>query len=192
MRYAAAAVLSAAVTVLGAGASAQDAKDGKYVSKDGGFSVTFPKGVELKTKNMDLPGGMKMTMISADGGAEKKGLMVMHMAFPPNITAAMPAEKLLEMIAKQSAAKAGGTEVSNKEIAFGKDKYPGREIVLDKDGVTVNLKIVMADPNLYVLTTAGPKSYLDSDEVKAFQKSFEITAPAKSAKKSPATKKAID
>lgn len=193
MRYALAAVLTAATVV-----TAQDTGTGRYVSKDGGYSVTFPKGVEYKTKTLDVPGGMKMTLVGTDKAADKKALVVMHLTMPPGVFQAMPADKMLEMIGKQSAAKAGGTEVSNKEFTFGKQKYPGREIVLDKDGALVQIKVIAADPNLYVLTVGGTKDYVEGAEVKDFLKSFELTggggagpkgSPA--TKSAPATKKAV-
>lgn len=175
MRYRLAA--AAALLACGVVGTAQDATDGKYVSKDGGFSIRFPAGAEVKTKTQDAPGGLKMVMAIAE--QDKKSHVAMFMALPPGTLAAVPAETILDGAAKGALQKSGGKEVSQKDFAFGKAKHPARELVVDKDGMIVKTHIIVADPKVFVLVVGGPGEYGSSKAATAFLKSFEIHPPAK-------------
>lgn len=170
MRYRVAAVL--AVAACGLTAAAQDTVDRRYVSKAGGFSVRFPPGVEVKEKTQDAPGGLKMVIAIAE--KDKKSHVAMFMALPPGTLAAVPAQQILDGAAKGALAKSGGTEVSQKDFAFGKEKHPGRELVVDKDGMIVTTHIIVADPRVYVLVVGGPGEYGSSKAATGFLKSFEL------------------
>lgn len=156
---------------------AQDAKDGKYVSKDGGYSVRFPAGVEVKAKTQDAPGGLKMVMAIAE--QDKKTHVVMYMALPEGTLKAIPAKTILDGAAAGALQKSGGKEVSQKDFAFGKEKHPARELVVDKDGMVVRTHVIVADPKVYVLVVGGPGEYGTSKAATAFLKSFELSPPAK-------------
>jgi hypothetical protein len=175
MRYKIAA--AAALLACGVVGTAQDAKDGRYVSKDGGFSIRFPAGAEVKSKTQDAPGGLKMVMAIAE--KDKKSHVAMFMALPPGTLAAVPAETILDGASKGALQKSGGKEVSQKDFAFGKDKYPARELVVDKDGMIVKTQIIVADPKVFVLVVGGPGEYGNSKAATAFLKSFEMFPKAK-------------
>jgi hypothetical protein len=175
MRYRVAAAL--AVVACGLTAAAQDQIDRRYVSKAGGFSIRFPAGAEVKEKTQDAPGGLKMVMAIAE--KDKKSHVAMFMALPPGTLAAVPAETILDGAAKGALAKSGGKEVSQKDFAFGKEKHPARELVVDKDGMIVKTHIIVADPRVFVLVVGGPDGYGTSKAATAFLKSFELLPPAK-------------
>jgi hypothetical protein len=184
MRFALTAVLMTAAVV-----GAQDAPGGRYVSKEGGYSVRFPLDGDPKVKNMDVPGGMKMVMVGVEG--KDRAYMVMHMAFPEGMLKAVPAAAILDGAAKGAVAKSGGTELSNKEITFGAAKLPGREVVIDKDGKIARTQIILADPKMFILVAGGSKEEVTGKTGDAFFKSFELTGTGTAAPKgSPATKKA--
>jgi hypothetical protein len=170
---------AAALLACGLVGTAQDAKDGKFVSKDGGFTIRFPAGVEVKTKTQDAPGGLKMVMAIAE--QDKKSHVAMFMALPPGTLQAVPAKSILDGAANGALQKSGGKEVSQKDFAFGPGKHPARELVVDKDGMVVKTHIIVADPRVYVLVVGGPGDYGNSKAAGAFLKSFELTPPAKKA-----------
>ncbi|HYH63401.1 MAG TPA: hypothetical protein VD866_01750 [Urbifossiella sp.] len=173
--------IAAALALMACGlvGTAQDTKDGKYVSKDGGYTVRFPAGAEPKTKTQDAPGGLKMVMTIAE--ADKKSHVAMYMALPPGTLKAVPAKAILDGAANGALSKSGGKEVSQKDFTHGVEKHPARELVVDKDGMIVRTHVIVADPRVYVLVVGGPGEYANSKEAKAFLKSFEIT-PAKKSK----------
>ena len=172
--------IAAALALLACGlvGTAQDAATTKkYVSKDGGYTVQFPEGAKVTTKTQDAPGGLKMVMAIAE--QDKKSHVVMYMALPPGTLKAVPADVILDGAAKGALAKSGGKEVSQKDFTFGKEKHPGRELVVEKDGMIVRTHVIVADPKVFVLVVGGPGEYGDSKAAKAFLKSFEITPAAK-------------
>ncbi|HEX4608010.1 MAG TPA: hypothetical protein VH092_07380 [Urbifossiella sp.] len=173
MRYKCAAM--AAVLACGLVASGQETTGGKYVSKDGGYTVKFPAGLEVKTKNQDAPGGLKMVMTG--GESEKKAYMVMYMVMPEGMLKAVPAKAILDGAANGAVSKSGGKEVSTKDLTVGKEMFPGREVVVDKDGNLVRTQIIIAD-KVYVLVVGGPEEFAKGKAANDFLKSFEITPPA--------------
>ncbi len=170
MRFTGAAV--AAVLTFGLVGTAQDATGGKYVSKEGGFSVQFPAGADVTTKSQDAPGGMKMIITRAEG--EKKAFTVMYMALPDGIVKAAGAKVILDGAVNGVVRQGGGRQVSAKDLTFGKEKHPGREVVVDKDGNLVRTRIIVADPKIYGLLVDGPEEFASSKEATAFLDSFEI------------------
>jgi hypothetical protein len=175
MRYTGAVV--AAVVAFGLVGTAQDTVGKKYVSKEGGFSVQFPAGGEVKTKNQDAPGGLKMVIAGVE--SEKKAYMVMYMALPDGIVKAASAKAILDGAADGAVKKSGGKQVSAKDITHGKEKHPGREVVVDKDGNLVRTQIIVADPKIYVVVVGGPEEFANTKAAADFIKSFEITPAAK-------------
>ncbi len=170
---------AAALMACGLVGTAQDAKSDKYVSKDGGYSIRFPAGVEVKTKTQDAPGGLKMIISMTE--QDKKSHVAMFMALPPGTLKAVPAKAILDGAANGALQKSGGKEVSQKDFTFGPEKHPARELVVDKDGTVVRTHIIVADPKVFVLVVGGPDEYGTSKAATAFLKSFEITPPAKKA-----------
>lgn len=168
---------AAALMACGLVGTAQDAKDGKFVSKDGGYTIQFPAGAEVKTKTQDAPGGLLMVMATAE--QDKKSHVAMYMALPPGAVKIVGANKILDGAVNGALDKSGGTEVSQKDFAFGKDKHPARELVIEKDGMIVRTHVIVADPKVFVLVVGGPGEYGNSKAAKAFLKSFELTPPAK-------------
>lgn len=170
--------IAATVALLACGlvGTAQDAKDGKYVSKDGGYSVRFPAGAEVKTKTQDAPGGLKMVMAVAE--QDKKSHVAMFMALPPGTLKSVPAKTILDGAAKGALEKSGGKEVSQKDFEFGPAKHPARELVVDKDGMVVKTHIIVADPRVFVLVVGGPGDYANSTVASGYLKSFELLTAA--------------
>ncbi|MFO0797154.1 MAG: hypothetical protein U0804_06720 [Gemmataceae bacterium] len=170
-------VLAAVVAAVGVAAGAQDGADGRYVSKDGGYSIKFPKGTTPKTKTQDAPGGLTMVMTIAE--QDKKSHVAMFMELPAGTLKAIPAKSILDGASNGALQKSGGKEVSQKDFTFGKDKHPARELVVDKDGMVVKTHIIVADPRVYVLVVGGPDKYGTSKAATEFLKSFEVLPPAK-------------
>ncbi len=171
---------AAALLACGLVGTAQDtAVAKKYVSKDGGYTVQFPAGAEVKTKTQDAPGGLKMVMAIAE--QDKKSHVVMYMALPPGALQAVPAKTILDGAASGALQKSGGKEVSQKDFTFGKEKHPARELVVEKDGMIVRTHVIVADPKVFVLVVGGPGEYGSSKAATAFLKSFEIAPAAKKA-----------
>ena len=64
---------------------------------------------------------------------------------------------------------------SSRDFEFGKEKYPARELVGEKDQLHLRVQIILAGDRLYQLLVVGPKDLTVSKDADAFFKSFEIT-----------------
>jgi hypothetical protein len=103
----------------------------------------------------------------------------MFMALPEGTLKAVPAKAILDGAANGALQKSGGKEVSRKDFTFGPDKYPARELVVDKDGTAVRTHVIVADPKVFVLVVGGPDGFGTSRAATDFLRSFEILTPAK-------------
>lgn len=161
--------LAAVVVLASVGLVAQGA-DEKYTSKEGKFAVLFPAG-EVKT-DTKTAGVSKMEFAALE--VKGNGFMVMYMELPEGAQNLAP-KALLDVGQKGGVDKSGGKLVASKDFTFGKDKLPGREFQIEKDGNKANSRIILTKTRLYVVTVAGMKDFATSKEAIAFLDSFEIT-----------------
>ena len=173
MRYAVVfAVLSIGLTAL-----ADDKAEKKYTSKEGGFAVQFPTEGKVKTMDQKAPGGITVKATSVE--VDKKAYAVIFTMFPEGTLKLIPAKTIFDG-AEQGAASKGAKKVSAKDLEFGKEKFPGRELVVENDGKYIRTQMIIADPKLYIVTVSGTKEFTTGKEGNDFLKSFEIVKPAKS------------
>jgi hypothetical protein len=147
------------------------AADDKYTSKEGKFKIQFPEGakVEKETKkagNVD----MYLTMVK-DGD---KAYITIYMDLPA-AAKDVAAKMILDSAEKGSVQQSGGKVESSKDIEFGKEKYPGREFVVDKDGVKVRNRAILVETRLYLVLVGGPKDFATTKDAGKFLDSFELT-----------------
>jgi hypothetical protein len=158
-----------AITSLGA------ATDEKYTSKDGKFAVAFPKGAKVKTDEkqigeLTMKLTMKLTMIDSDGVLY--GVVYIDVAKDET---GKGAKVLFDAIEQGLVRSSGAKVTSSKEIEFGPDKYPGRDVLSEKDGQIGRLRVVFAGERVYVVMLRGPDDFAKSKAGSAFIDSFEIT-----------------
>ena len=153
---------------LAAGVGAQD--DKKYESKEGRFRVAFPgtpKTVTRKTNDIDV----NIVIV----GRGKGGLAVIYSDLPPEKVKTAKPKDLLDGGEKGLINNFKAKVTSSKDVEFGKEKYPARELVGEKDAVHLRITLVLAGNRLYQVFVAGPKELVNGKEADDFIKSFEIT-----------------
>ncbi|HEV3387121.1 MAG TPA: hypothetical protein VG097_20040 [Gemmata sp.] len=154
--------------------SAQEVKT--YESKAGKYKADFPKAPNVDTKKVD-DGVLNIASIEYKGG----GFIVIY--------SDLDAEKLKK--SKPKEILAGGEKgliegfkpkiTSTKDIEFGKQKYPARQIAgeafLAEEGININLRLtlILADNRLYQVFVFGPKDLPNGKEAEKFFETFEIT-----------------
>jgi hypothetical protein len=175
MRY----VLVFAVLAVGLTAVADDDAK-KYTSKEGNFAIQFPSGAKVTTKDQKAPGGITLKITAVEG--DMKAYAVITTMFPEGTLKAIPAKAIFDGAEQGAAGKSGGAKVSGKDLEFGKEKFPGREFVVEKDGKFIRTLMIIADPKMYILTLSGTKDFATGKEGTDFLKSFEILKPAKNQK----------
>jgi hypothetical protein len=165
-------LMIAAVGVLfAAGLVAAD--DKKYTSKEGKFAVLFPTDLKVKTDKKEQ-GGLTLITTGAEDKDAGTAHMVIYTELPPAIKN-VPAKTVLDGAAKGAADKSGGKTLETKEIEFGPNKLPGRDLTLDKDGNKVRIKLILAETKLYIVLVGGKKDFATSKEATNFLDSFELT-----------------
>ena len=164
------------VLAIGLTAVADD-KEKKYTSKESGFAIQFPAGAKVMTKDQEAPNGIVIKGTSLE--LDMKVYGVIAMTFPAGALQALPTKDHLDNGEQGAVTQNGGKKVSAKDLEFGTEKFPGREIVVEKDGMFIRTQIVFADPKMYFLTVAGPRDFATGKEGTDFLKSFEILKLAK-------------
>jgi hypothetical protein len=160
--------IAASVFVLfAAGVTAQDTK--KYESKDGKYSVAFPGTPKDDTKKA---GGIDLNIAMVQKGLG--GFAVIYSDLPAEAVKAAKAKDLLDGGQKGLVDNFKAKVTSSKDVEFGKQKYPAREIVGEKDAINLRITIILAENRLYQVFVVGPKDLTTGKEADEFFKSFEI------------------
>ena len=176
MRHKGAAV--AAVLACGLVGTAQDAPDGKFVSKEGGFVARFPPGADVTTKTVPAPGGLKAVITTAVVKAKQQTYMVTYTVHQKGVLKA-PARAILELGEKATLVQPMTIRLDARDLAVGKEKYPARDILTERDGHQTRTRFIAADPVLYTLVVGGPKEFASSKDATDFLDTFEIVPPGK-------------
>jgi hypothetical protein len=177
MRYkiAAAAALLACGVVL---AADDEVPVEAFASKEGGYVAFFPAGAEIKAQTVPAPGGLKAYMTTAVLKAKRLTYIV---TYTPHEKGALkaPAKTILDLGEKATLAQPKVLKLDVKNLTVGKQKYPAREILTDRDGHQTRTRFIAADPTLYTLTVGGPMEFASSKAALDFLDTFEIVPPAK-------------
>lgn len=167
-------LLSMALMGFGVGlVRAQDDDDpppSKYTNKAGKYSIAFPKGAKVNVKKQE---NGNLVMYTAECQQDGKAYVVMYADFPEEVKDVPP--KVLFDGAQKGAAGDGGKVISSKDITVGKKKYPGRDVLVEKSGVKLKTRMVLAGVRLYVIIVGGEDDFASSKEAQKFLESFEIT-----------------
>jgi hypothetical protein len=164
-------ILALVAAVFCAVPTSRAADDEKYLSKDGKYAVKFPpdskvKPITQKVADLDL----HFILVQVDG----KEFAVMYGDLPARL-ANTRASDLLDAGQKNIGSGSGAKVIEAKDIEFGRENYPGRDIVAEKDGNKVRARVVLVGQRLYTVLVAGPKDFAISKEATRFLDSFEIT-----------------
>ncbi len=173
---AAAAVLACGVVL------AADVPTEPYVSVEGGYVAHFPVGAEIKTKTVDVPGGLKAVVTTAVLKAERQTYIVTVTPHQKGVLKA-PAKAILELGEKATVGQPKTVRLSAKDFTVGKAKYPAREILTVREGNETRTRFIAADPVLYTVVVGGPMEFASGKDASAFLDSLEITPAKVKAKK---------
>jgi hypothetical protein len=169
---------TATLAVLSCGLVCSAQGDGRYVSKEGGFAARFPAGADVTTKTVPAPGGLKAVVTTAVVKAKQQTYIVTYTVHQKGVLKA-PAKTILDLGEKATLSQPQTLRLEVKNLAVGKEKYPAREILTDRDGNQTRTRFIAADPVLYTLVVGGPKEFASGDEATDFLDTFEIVPPGK-------------
>jgi len=148
----------------------EDKKPEKYVSKEGKYSVGFPGKPMVETKKaggVDLHSAMVLEGMGA--------FSVFFADVQADAVKDSKPKDLLDRAEKGMIQNFKAKVTSSRDFEFGKEKYPAREFVAEKNANSLRFQIILANNRLYQVFVVGPKDMVTGKGADAFFKSFEIT-----------------
>jgi hypothetical protein len=144
-----------------------------FTSKEGGYSVRFPGTPKVTTQTTRTPlGELKLataTYAKTDGSA----FLVTHTDFPPETVKPDTRAKVLDGV-RDGLKGQDGKVLSEKEIGVGKDKLPGRELLVEKGRQHMRFRVVLKDDRLYQAAVIGSERFVKGTDATRFLDSFEV------------------
>ena len=161
------AILAAVVFVgFAIGLAAQDVK--KFESKEGKYSVGFPGTPKMSTSK---GGDIDVNIAIAEKGSG--GFAVMYSDLPAE-AAKQKSKDLLDGGQKGLVDNFKAKVTKSTDVEFGKQKYPARQILAEKEAIHLRITIILAEKRLYQVFIVGQKEMVEGKEADEFVKSFEI------------------
>jgi hypothetical protein len=163
-----------AVLLAAAGLAAGQAPEFKlYASTEGRFTIDFPgpvktETVPVKSDNAELK--LTVDVVELRGGVS----FLVTFIDTPDDAAGTPAATRLDKIRDGNKGPTGKL-VSEKDVTVGAEKYPARDLLIEKGDVFLRNRIVLAGNRLYQVMVQGPKDVVTSASADRFIQSFEVT-----------------
>jgi hypothetical protein len=159
---------------LAGGAEAADAPEFKlYASTAGRYKVNFPGAA--KTQTVDVQAGKDELVLTIDT-VELRGGTTFLVTFidATDEAAKVPAATRLDKV--RDGNKGGdGKVLEDKDLTVGIEKYPARDVLIEKPCGCVRNRIVVAGKRLYQVMIQGSKDIVTSASADGFLASFEVT-----------------
>jgi hypothetical protein len=161
--------LSVAVEV-----GAADAPEFKpYASTAGRYKAQFPGAV--KTETVDVQAGKDELVLTIDSVELRAGTTFLVTFIDATDEATkLPAAMRLDKV-RDGNKGADGKVLEDKELTVGVEKYPARDILIEKPSGCVRNRAVLAGKRLYQVMIQGTKEVVTSASADQFLASFEVT-----------------
>ncbi len=144
-----------------------------FASAAGRYKIIFPGAVKTETTEVKTPTGPRTLTFDSVTLQNDVRFMVTYVD-PPDEVAKLPAGPRLDKV--RDAAKGDyGKVVTDKEIVVGAEKYPGRDVLIEKPLYAVRNRVVIAGPRLYQVLVQGPKEFVTGRDADRFLDAFEVT-----------------
>ncbi len=164
----------AVVALVALAGSAVAQPKGEYVSDAGAYKVRFPDKPKVSTPTTKTAVGELKVTIATYANADGSIYLVSHSDYPA--TATKPENHATLLAGVRDGMKGSDALVGTElEFAFGTDKFPAREFVLDKNKQRIKVRLILSGGRLYQLAAIGTETFVKSKDVTVFLDSFEIT-----------------
>lgn len=144
-----------------------------FASAAGRYKAIFPGPVKTETAEVKTPAGPRTLTFDSVTLANDVRFMVTYID-PPEDVAKQPPGPRLDKV-RDASKGADGRVVLDKEVAVGAEKYPGRDVLIEKPLYAVRNRVVIAGPRLYQVLVQGPKEFVTGRDADRFLDAFEVT-----------------
>jgi hypothetical protein len=144
-----------------------------FASTAGRYKGIFPGPVKTETTELKTPDGVRTLTFDSVTLANDVRFMVTYVDPPEAVTKQPPGPRLDKV--RDAAKGADGKVLLDKEVAVGAEKYPGRDVLIEKPLYAVRNRVVIAGPRLYQVLVQGPKEFVTSRDAERFLDAFEVT-----------------
>jgi hypothetical protein len=144
-----------------------------FASTDGRYKGLAAGPVKTETTDVKTPGGTrKLTLDSVQlpGGIV---FLVTYIDVPDDVAKADPGPRLDRV--RDANKGVDGKLISDKATTIGPEKWPARDILIEKRTGFVRNRIVAAGTRLYQVMIEGPKEFVESKDADRYFDSFEVT-----------------
>jgi hypothetical protein len=144
-----------------------------FASSAGRYKVLFPGAV--KSETIEVPAGKDKIILTIDTVELRAGtsFMVTFVDASDEI-AKQPAGPRLDKV-RDGNKGTDGKVLEEKDLTVGIEKYPARDVLIEKRDGCIRNRIVIAGNRLYQVTVQGPKDVVTSASADRFFDSFEVT-----------------
>jgi hypothetical protein len=157
-------------------ARAEDKWD-TYTSKDGKYSVLLPGKPEKETEQKFESNGVELTMhMAMIAPSNDLVYLVAYNDYPEAAIAGADKDSMLDGVRDGDAKTFGGKVASEKKITLGKEKYPGREILIEKpdEGRVYRSRAYIAGNRLYQVVIIATKDVATNKDTDKYLESFKL------------------
>jgi hypothetical protein len=147
-----------------------------YSSKGGKYSVSLPGKPTESDKPIDSAAGeitIHMALLSPNNDL---AYLVTYNDYPDAALAGTDKEGMLDGVRDGNLKSFGGKVASEKKMTIGKDKFPGREILLEKAGETTvyRARMYLVNNRLYQVVIVASKDVATSKDTDKYLESFKV------------------
>jgi hypothetical protein len=166
-------LLSLLVIVPLGGAMAQPPEFKLFASTEGRYKILFPGPV--KTDTVQAKTGKGEVTVTIDSVELRAGTsFLVSFVDAPDDAARQPPASRFEKV-RDANKGTDGKVVDEKDQVVGPEKFPARDVLIEKPSGWIRNRIVIAGNRLYQVMIQGPKEVVTSPSADRFLASFEVT-----------------
>jgi hypothetical protein len=144
-----------------------------YASSDGRYKVLFPGAVKSESIQVKMDKtDVKVTVDSVELRAGT-AFLVTYVDATEEVAKAPPGPRFDKI--RDANKGESGKILEDKEVTFGDDKLPARDVLIEHPMVCIRNRIIFAGPRIYQVMIQGTKEVVTSPSADRFLASFEVT-----------------
>lgn len=147
-----------------------------FTSKAGRFSISLPgKPAEMK-QQVSAPTGKLELHFFTVAPAEGSAYVLYYYDYPKGAIKEDKREGLIESVCDGYVKQVGGKQVARTKVTLGKEKHPGREVVVEmpEKKQFYRARVYLAGNRLYQVMTMGPNDFARGKKADEFFDSFRV------------------